>query len=43
MRDPDNPYHEEDGQAMGRGIIYGVLFGVILWICILYTAYLFLK
>jgi hypothetical protein len=34
MRDHEDPY-EDDPMAVGRGIVFGVLFGTILWLLIL--------
>jgi hypothetical protein len=34
MRDREEPYHE-DPLAVGRGIVYGVVFGSLMWILIL--------
>jgi hypothetical protein len=34
MRDHEDPY-EEDPMAVGRGIVFGLVFGTILWLIIL--------
>jgi hypothetical protein len=34
MRDHEDPY-EEDPLAVGRGIVFGLLLGTILWLVIL--------
>lgn len=34
MPDRDEPVHD-DHMAVGRGMMYGVLFGTLLWACII--------
>jgi hypothetical protein len=41
MRDHEDPY-EEDPMAVGRGMVFGLLFGTILWLIILGLIWLWL-
>ncbi len=43
MRDRKNSFFKEDTLNVGRGIVFGILFGVLLWVVVIFGIVVLLR